>query len=229
MNVYFLVEGKRTETKVYPNWISHLVPNLKRVMYFDEIDKNNYFLFSSHGYPSIFDDIPKAVKDINQCGKYTYFVICLDADEITVEERKNEVLEVLQADVLELKAKLIIIVQNRCFESWFLGNSKVYPRNPQDESLKQYCKFYNVSIEDPEMMPGFQGFNSISQFHADYLKRMLKEKRINYSKRNPGTVGEYHYLKALQKRVKDTPDHLKTLQEFFRFCESIQNFNQESI
>lgn len=28
MNIYFLVEGKRTEMKVYPKWLSILIPNL---------------------------------------------------------------------------------------------------------------------------------------------------------------------------------------------------------
>ena len=30
MNLYFLVEGK-TEKKVYPQWLSHLIPGLKQV------------------------------------------------------------------------------------------------------------------------------------------------------------------------------------------------------
>jgi hypothetical protein len=220
MNVYFLVEGK-TEKKVYPQWLSHLLPGLKEVRNFDEVEQHNYYLFSSYGYPSILDDIKNAAKDINDCGKYSYLVVCLDADEDAIEERKVEINGIFQPDLQELKAELVVIVQNRCFESWFLGNRKVYPRNPEDESLRQYCKFYNVSVNDPEMMPNFAGFNRIAQFHEDYLKRMLKEKGIHYTKRNPREVGESHYIEELKKRVTDAPQQLKTLQDFFRFCESI--------
>ena len=53
MNLYFLVEGKRTENKVYPAWLKHLLPELQQVKNFDEVDKNNFYLFSANGYPSI--------------------------------------------------------------------------------------------------------------------------------------------------------------------------------
>jgi hypothetical protein len=221
MNIYFLVEGK-TEKKVYPQWLSYLAPGLKRVKHFNEVDNGSYFIFSSGGYPSILDDIPNAVEEINECGKYTFFVVCLDADEVTVEERKNEIKQLFLQNSPDLKAQLVIVVQNRCFETWFLGNRKVYSRNPQDETFKQYCKFYNVSEKDPELMPQFPGFDSIAQFHVDYLKRMLKEKGIRYTKRFPGNVGESPYVEALKKRIEDRPTDLKSLKEFFSFCEKIR-------
>ena len=31
MNLYMIVEGKKTETSVYPAWLSILAPNLQRV------------------------------------------------------------------------------------------------------------------------------------------------------------------------------------------------------
>jgi len=46
MNVYSLVEGK-TEKKVYPRWLSHLLPGLKQVQRYDEVEHHNYYLFSS--------------------------------------------------------------------------------------------------------------------------------------------------------------------------------------
>lgn len=222
MNVYFLVEGK-TEKKIYPQWLSHLLPGLQQVQQYYEVEHHNYYLFTTGGYPSILDDIKDAAKNINDCGKYSYLVVCLDADEVTIEERKQEIMGIFKPDLLELKAELVVIVQNRCFETWFLGNRKVYPRHPQEDLLRQYCQFYNVSEKDPEMMPNFAGFYSIAQFHADYLKRMLREKRIPYSKGNPREVGESHYIKELKKRVADTPQHLKTLQNFFHFCDSFQS------
>ena len=53
MNIYFLVEGQSTEPDVYPAWLSFLVPELIRVDNFDEVDRNNYYLFSSCGIPYI--------------------------------------------------------------------------------------------------------------------------------------------------------------------------------
>jgi REP element-mobilizing transposase RayT len=229
MNIYFLVEGRRSEKKVYPQWLSYLLPGLTQVRYFDEAKNHNFYLFSSNGYPSILDDIKNAAEDINSCGKYAYLVVCLDADECTVEEKREEFNEIFQPGALELKAELVIIVQNRCFETWFLGNRKVFPRNPQDEIFREYCRFYNVSIKDPELMPNFAGFNRIAQFHEDYLKRMLREKGIRYTKRNPGNVGEPHYIEALQKRTGNNHNHLKTLKYFFQFCESIhRSLNQQT-
>jgi hypothetical protein len=42
MNLYFLVEGQSTEKKVYPAWLSHLLPELNRVNNYDEVDTNNF-------------------------------------------------------------------------------------------------------------------------------------------------------------------------------------------
>lgn len=36
MNIYFLVEGK-AEGKIYPQWLTYLVPELKRVKYHDDV------------------------------------------------------------------------------------------------------------------------------------------------------------------------------------------------
>jgi hypothetical protein len=219
LNIYFLVEGK-TEKKIYSQWISHLLPELKRVYSFDDADDHNYYLFNCGGYPQILNDIPKAAEDIRHCGKYSYLVVCLDADESTVEERKKEVIEKLKPG--EMNAQLVVIVQNRCFETWFLGNRNVYSRNPQDEFLRVYNNFYNVSRKDPESMPNFKGFNKIQQFHKDYLKRMLAERGISYTKANPRGVGESRYVKELKKRISDMPGQLETLHNFFTFCGSIR-------
>ncbi|MCK4764754.1 MAG: hypothetical protein KAW12_21325 [Candidatus Aminicenantes bacterium] len=220
MNIYFLVEGF-TEKKIYPQWLSYLMPGLEQVERFDEVENRNYYIFTAGGYPSILEEVKNAAENINDCGKYSHLVVCLDADEFTVEERKEEVAKTFRGASFELKAELVVIVQNRCFETWFLGNRKVYPRNPQDERLRDYTKFYNVSEKDPEIMEKFPGFNRIAQFHGDYLKRMLGEKNIPYTKKNPRGVRESAYVEALQKRIKDKPGQLETLKTFFSFCESV--------
>ena len=223
MNLYFLLEGKRTEKKVYPMWMDHLLPNYKQVKSFDEADQHNYFLFSANGYPDLLNDIENAISDINECRNYSYFLVCLDADESSVEERRKEVMDKIESSPSNLNAKPVVIVQNKCFETWFLGNQKVFPRNPQDEDLQEYCRFYNVSNWDPELMPQYPGFGSTSQFHSKYLKLMLKEKNISYTKQHPGQVGESHYIDALHKRVTSCPTHLKSLQNFFSFIHRLKN------
>jgi hypothetical protein len=58
MNIYFLVEGKKTEIKVYPKWLNILMPDLKRVNNFDATVENNYYIFGGNGFPSL-DIFPK--------------------------------------------------------------------------------------------------------------------------------------------------------------------------
>jgi hypothetical protein len=101
MNIYFLVEGKKTERKVYPAWLSHLLPELQQVRSYNEVDKNSYYLFSAEGYPSIiYEHFPNAVVDIVANGKYNYLVICLDAEENTVTAIKQEITDFIKDEKL---------------------------------------------------------------------------------------------------------------------------------
>ena len=110
MNLYFLVEGRRTERKVYPQSLSYLLPKLTQVNSYDRVERNNYYLISAEGYPSIiYDSIPASIEDINSIGKYNYFVVCLDADESSVSERKEEIYDFINSEKLEIKnAKMAI-------------------------------------------------------------------------------------------------------------------------
>ncbi|HHG86022.1 MAG TPA: hypothetical protein ENJ82_14840, partial [Bacteroidetes bacterium] len=123
MNLYFLVEGRRTEAKVYPAWLRHLLPDHNRVMNAWAADKSNYYLFSGEGYPSILSHLKVAIEEINEIGKYQFLLVCVDADEATVEERETEIYRFLHLNRIRLRGcELKIIVQNRAIESWFLGN-----------------------------------------------------------------------------------------------------------
>ncbi len=222
MNIYFLVEGRRTEAEVYPAWLQLLLPQLKKVDDFDKVCRNNYYLFSSEGIPFIEDDIINALHDINNTGRYDYFVICLDADRATVAQREEKVLRrIKEASVQASGVKIIVIVQNRCIETWFLGNRKVYSRFP-GPAFAKYSRFYNVAEDDPESMEKPDEFaGSIADYHFKYIRAMLQEKNIRYSKANSTEVQKEHYLEALRKRVAEEPSHLITLNRFFSFCERI--------
>lgn len=227
MNIYFLVEGQSSEPDVYSAWISYLVPELIRVDNFDEVDRNNYYLFSSYGIPYIEKDIVNAIMDINSLGKYHYFVICIDADSATVSQREAKILNLMKEKQVALanNTSLKIVVQNRCIETWFLGNRKVYTRNPQkNPRFIEYARFYNVSQNDPELMTKLENFDgSISNFHFTYFKAIFNERgNMTYSKSNSIEVQRLTYLNELINRVKDEQSHLNTFINFFEFCSKIR-------
>lgn len=225
MNVYFLVEGKRTEMKVYPKWLSYLVPELHRVQWHHQVSKNNYCIFTGDGFPSLLDNhLRKSVEDVNDTGIFNYFVICLDADEQNVEQCKQDILEFMTREniVLNNNIQFEIIVQNKCLETWFLGNTKIFKKNPNNDFLKECVKFYNVKSNDPELMekiPDFEGSTSI--FHSSYLQQLLSERNIRYSKNNPQGVIEEYFLKELIIRNQKTK-HIQSFKSFIDFCDKIK-------
>lgn len=224
MNVYFLVEGEQTEIKVYPAWLKSLIPELTRVSLFNDISKNNYYLFSGKGIPSIYTHIVNAIKDINRINNYNYLIVSLDSDELSIERRIEKLFEYLAEYNTELnnKCKLRIIVQNPCIETWFLGNRRVCKRNPQGEKFRMYLNHYNVRISDPELMESLSGFNRKAHFHESYLKEMLKEYNIRYSKSRPNEVIKRSYLEEITNRIEDT-NHLKSFSYFLDVCEEIRS------
>lgn len=226
MNIYFLVEGKRTEMKVYPKWLSILIPNLERVQWHHQVVKNNYCIFTGDGFPSLLDNhLKNSIEDVNSTGIFDYFVICLDSDDDTVEERYQQVLNFISEESLELNqgTKLVIIVQNKCFETWFLGNSKIFKNNPTSSFLIDCINHYNVKDEDPELMEKPKDFEqTTSIFHSTYLQEILSERKINYSKKNPQEVTEKYFLEELIKRNKKT-NHINSFKQFIEFCSEIES------
>jgi hypothetical protein len=229
MNLYFLVEGRSTEKKVYPKFIEHLIGGqLLRVNEFDKITDKNYFLISGNGYPQILSNVLKSsILDINNVGKYNYLIICIDADENNFEERQNELNKYLKEFeeeniILNDSCEIILIVQNRCIESWFLGNDKIYKVNPQSQFLKEYQDHFNVRENDPELMPIYKDFDTHADFHLTYLREMLLERNVRYSKNHPRDVADPYYLDELVKRSIKT-EHLKSFKKFVDFCEMIKS------
>ena len=218
MNIYFLVEGRRTEMKVYPKWLSYLVPNLKRVNAHQNVESNNYYIFSGNGFPSLLDNhLRNCIEDINSTKKYDYFVICLDADEQNIQQCKQEVLEFMTIEKLALNnnVQFEIIVQNKCLETWFLGNPKIFKKNPNNDFLKECVAFYNVKYNNPELMGKISNFEgSTSIFHSSYLQQLLSERNIRYSKNNPQGVLEEYFLQNLINRNQKT-GHIQSFEFFY--------------
>lgn len=226
MNIYFLVEGKRTEMKVYPKWLTHLIPELERVQWHHEAVKNNYCIFTGDGFPSLLDNhLRNSIEDVNSSANFDYLVICLDSDDDTIAERNQQVFDFIEEEKIKLNVttKLIIIVQNKCFETWFLGNSKIFKNNPNNSFLKDCIKHYNVKIDDPELMEKPVDFEQTTAiFHSAYLQEILAERKIRYSKKNPQEVTEKYFLQELIKRNVKT-NHIQSFKIFIDFCVKINH------
>ncbi len=108
-------------------------------------------------------------------------------------------------------------------DTWFLGNRKDFKPNPQDEKLCEYIRHYNVSEDDPELMacPPGSRFETKAQFHYDYLRRMLRERGVVYSKSSPNHVTESHYLDRLIARNLTT-GHIPSFGRWYDFV--MKNF-----
>lgn len=224
MNLYFIVEGRRTEKKVYPVWIKHLIPSLQPVNWAFEAKEHNYYLFNGNGFPSLLHNhLKNAVDEVNEYKIFNYLILVLDVDKSTIKSRIKEVELFLEINNLTLiNTQLVIIPQKRCIESWFLGSQKIYKTNSQNQELIDYSKFYNVKDNDPEEMGIYSGFNTHSQFHAKYCTVFLRERNIRYSKNRPNGVIEKSYLDSLMERVNKT-NHLKSFKIFIDFCEKVNS------
>ena len=220
MNVYFLVEGKRTEMRVYPKWLSSLAPRLNKVRFYHEVCTNQYVLFSGEGYPSLLNHLENAIEDVNVHGNFDYFVVCLDVETRTPKELVSEINNYLQSKQIRLnpRTRFKIIFQNRCIETWFLGNRTFYKRSPQDSDLRGYIEHYDVHDHDPELMPKPSHFPlSIAEFHTSYFKKICGERNCTYTKTHPGIVTEETFLKALVQRYQDTK-HIASFGDFAELC-----------
>jgi len=224
MNLYFLVEGK-TEAKLYPQWLKYLIPKLSRISTPDEVARNNYFLISGGGYPHLLHHhLANSIEDINTIGRYDYLILCLDAEEQTVRNKLEEVNQFMHQSGLTLDhCQFKVIIQNRCIETWLLGNRRAYPTHPTTADFIKCAKFYNVGLNDPELMGISQNFRTHAQFHCHYLKTMLLEQGIHYNKAHCPEVAEPDYLNHLIKRISEETYHLRTFRSFIEFCQYVNS------
>ena len=103
MNLYFIVEGRRTEKKVYPAWIKHLIPELKRVNWAYEATKNNFYLFNGNGFPALLHNhLKNSIEEVNELGIFNYLVLILDVDESSIRGRIKEVSNFIVSNNLSL-------------------------------------------------------------------------------------------------------------------------------
>ncbi len=215
-----------TEVNVYPAWMNILKPQFKRIDDAWDVSDNNYYLFSGGGIPNIYKHVKNSIIDINSINKakvkgYDYLMICIDTEENTINDTEQRILnEINQEDLILFGADLIIIEQQVCMETWFLGNRTVYKSNPQNPSFLECIRFYNVSKDNPELMGTNDPESTKAQYHYKYLREMFKERHMSYSKRNTSEVETSSYLSELINRYEGT-GHITTFGKWYNFITTI--------
>ena len=213
MNVYLIVEG-HGEKKVYAHWVPLVNPNLRVVTSLEEVRKNNLIIISGGGYPNYLDIIKAGVEDVADNEQLDRLVIAIDSEEMSYEEKRKEIRQVVDAFGKDLDYK--IIVQHFCLETWALGNKVIVSRNPRDSLLRQFKSHFDVLNKDPEFLPGYPIENlSRSQFAVRYLTKLLNEKyrTLTYKKGNPKALLHDLYFKRVRARWNAT-GHIASFEDF---------------
>ena len=220
MNLYIVVEGRTSEKKVYPCWINHINPHLEEINDLDGFSGNSYYLISGMGYPNYLSVIDAAIEDVLSNKNIDYLVVCVDSEEMTYENKYQEIIQYIDGRIKS--DRLRIIIQHFCLETWGLANKVIHKRNPEDRILREYVRFFNARVKDPELLPNYdmRGFNR-SQFAHDYLRRVLREKyrNLSYTKSNPMVIADKTYFDRILTRYLED-NHI---QSFKHFIEAFSN------
>lgn len=227
MNFYIIVEGEKTEMSVYPAWLSLLAPAYTRIANFDDVNENNYYIFCGGGIPSIYTHVTNAVLDINEINSkggphYDYLLVCLDTEGENRDYIMQQIEKQLKSEGVSLQnAELVVFEQKVCMETWFLGNQNVFKDNPQNPEYLDFIRYYNVGRDNPEEMGNMNEnkFTTTAKFHLRYLKRMLEERNMTYSKKNTEDVQQQAYLQQLIRRYEET-GHLSTFGSWYEFVKA---------
>ncbi|MBF0611797.1 MAG: hypothetical protein HQL55_11825, partial [Magnetococcales bacterium] len=161
---------------------------------------------------------------LNSIQKYAVdcLFICIDAEKDDVIQRRREVEEVLQSHLplVTTLPNYAIVIQNRTMETWFLGNRALVQSAQRGEELLKCLDFYNVEVEDPELLPIQSGHRNHAKYHLHYLRQIFLGNNLRYQKNNPREVMEESYLCQLIQRVQDTT-HLPEFKHFLQQCQQL--------
>jgi hypothetical protein len=218
VNLLFLVEGDKTEPKVYRAWLKYLFPKLIFVLRPEDMTTNTCRIIGGGGYPNVFNRLETCLKDIKDFNNVDHFFICIDSEEETYSDRFDEIKAKydtfsLSLQIDALKTKTHIIVQNCCIETWALGNAEI-PANHtlvnDSTILSDFKAYYNILLDDPENMYGYppnNPFATKARFHHRYLVEYLDAFGIRYKKKDPKVVANGAYFESLRNRCNST-NHL---------------------
>lgn len=213
MNYYVVVEGK-VEKDVYREWIPFVNPELTYIDTFEAVTDNNFYLITGGGYPGYYDVIDNAIEDVNENRRFDRLVISIDSEELSRQERYDEVSAFLSGR--RITAEVRIVIQHFCIETWGLANRKVFSTKSQIEKLREYKNFYHVRINDPELLPAYpnEGLNR-SQFAEKYLRLGLNDKfrNLTYTKKAPKVLLHPKYFAEVKSRFIETR-HIPSFESF---------------
>lgn len=230
MNIYFLVEGE-AELGVYPAWIDYLFESkLKRSLAYDIVSENEYFIFNGGGIGKmVHHSIRDAIQEIAAHPVYDWFVIVVDTDDQTVNDRLTRIETAFTNPTnteLPVNCNRKIILQSRCFETWLCGNMEAFAlaQISTNKNVKRFITFYDLTVNDPELMlkdpdKRFEQL-TLSKFHSIYLHHLLLPKK--YNKGSAHVLINVSYLKKLQERLLHTPTHLITFNEMLSFFQILK-------
>lgn len=213
MNIYLLMEGSKTEPLVYQSWITHVAPHMSLVNRLSEIKSNNFYMISSEGYPRILThSIKNTIDDINKTASIDALWIIVDTENSTINQRVEAIKNELDNNNLSRHIDIRLIIQKCCLETWGFGNDRIFPNNNIDPELQDYLNYYDIRVLDPEQMTCPEDYDgSIANYHLHYLRKILKMKRISYTKNRPNDLLKGYYFDEICARVKDT-GHLSTFE-----------------
>lgn len=225
MNCYFLVEGKETESKLYPRLISHFIPQYKEVKDVNDLTSNSYCIFSGYGYPSIVKErlhgTLRLIKDINSKSKHTNvkidaLIIVIDADVYrsydSAKKAMEQKLKNVKSEIKEAHVTVYTIIQNRCIESWLLANETVFPVQ-YDNDFKEYVDYYDVRKLDPEKMVSNDQSITDGQYAYNYLTELVCQGGRHYSKSNIDDVSTKEGFESIFNRFKN--GHIQSFKSFW--------------
>ncbi len=224
MNLYFLLEDSKSFFLVLPKWLRFILPQFSQVDAFENFDNSNkkFMIHSGFGYPSVKNYFEQSLCTIVENNvPINYFIVCWDTDakiSNDIELDKSDFKRIFSKYPARCQLKLLVI--NRCFETWLLGNRRVYFSGCENETFLSFARFYNVGKSDPEEMKA--PTENISNYHYRYFQTMLRNSYLqkNYSKGHPLAVSTEDYYGELCSRINETND-LNSFRAFIEFLKSV--------
>lgn len=213
MNIVVITEGKG-ERYLYKSWIPLVDSNLTFVDFIRDISTNNFAIVSVFGYGGYRKRIPEIIEDINSHGNIDRLVISADSEDNTYQEKLDEISEYINGK--PCIAKIFIVIQHFCIETWALGNRKVCPVNTSHQPLRTYKKVFDVRSRDPELLPAYATFNR-AHFALAYLRALLnfRYRNIGYNKAKPKALCHRTYFHQICLRYQTT-NHIPSFGAFLK-------------
>ncbi len=214
MNIYLVVEGLVGEKLVYGYWVPLVNQSLKVVDSIEDVTDDCLYIISGGGYPNYFEVISAAIEDVTSGGLFNRLVIAIDSEEMTYEDKRTEIQSFVDGHNIQIDCR--IVIQHFCLETWALGNRVIITRNPRNLRIREYRNYFDVLLNDPELLPYYQREDlTRSQFAEKYLRAILNEKyrNLSYSKRNPQALLNINYYDRVRSRYFDT-GHIRSFRDF---------------